>query len=171
MDEIIDRRVTEFDLRDPDKTHGSVSTLLIPVKTVSCLERYHSLKELPGILSRLLLKYRNLALSETLDASEKVQTLYQDKGQGLVKKSFRPIGEDWIQLSILAHGLGISRCLLFVTLLMLELDSMAQSIENGEETRVLGVHTSAQKNRLRCLLELIDHDGACRFVRVLENTS
>ncbi|AOP36431.1 hypothetical protein A0128_20685 [Leptospira tipperaryensis] len=90
---------------------GSPVTLLIPEKII----RLRRLKadKLNEELSFLLKKYQNVALKKKFLGRSFPAISYQRKGLKLKRMNFRPDEKDWIELGVLALGLGVSRCLLF----------------------------------------------------------
>ncbi|MCB1179054.1 MAG: DUF1564 family protein, partial [Leptospiraceae bacterium] len=61
--------------------------------------------------------FYNLGL---LKISNRCKTQFQAKGQNLKRFCLKPENEDWVELSVLANGIGCTRTLLFSILLELE---------------------------------------------------
>lgn len=112
--------------RITDHRSASVATpcsLLIPPEIADDLERLLAELEwsLGRFLRRLVRKYRGLCLEHGLPQMGGVKRCYQAAGTGPRKVSFRVENEVWVELGLLAAYLGMSRCLLFVWLVRLEL--------------------------------------------------
>ncbi len=105
----------------PIRYEKTQSTLLIPAKFLDIfIEKTEGIPR--GIYFHFLLKkYKSLALDGLLPKPDKIKTEYQEKGQFLVKKNFRPFNSDWIELGILADWLGYSRTAIFSWFLILDL--------------------------------------------------
>ena len=106
----------------PGGASVTVSTLLIPDSYVSVLDDILKRRacRLGPYLKYLLIEYRSAVLAKNLPVSEKCKRLYQDAGQDLQRRNFRPDNESWLELGMLARSLGISRCCLFIRLLLLD---------------------------------------------------
>ncbi|XDD52485.1 DUF1564 family protein [Leptospira sp. WS92.C1] len=96
------------------KKKGSPVTLLIPENLV----RLRKLKaaKLNQELNYLLKKYGTVALKKNFLGKNLPAISYQNKGLTLKKMNFRPNEKDWVELGIIALGLGVSKCLLFAIL-------------------------------------------------------
>ncbi len=105
----------------PEKLETTQSSLLIPEKFLDVFEEKTKDQSREVYLQYLLISYRSIVLSGTFAKSNRVKTCYQDEGQNLIKKNFRPFNPDWIELGILANWLGISRTALFTLFLILDL--------------------------------------------------
>jgi hypothetical protein len=103
------------------KTHSTVSTLLIPKKLFRKMKSKLGTQKFPNIFRLLLNRYRGSLTKGNLSLSSRTKTKFQDSGLDLVKFKFRPDDADWVELGILASSAGVSRCLLFVFILELEL--------------------------------------------------
>lgn len=90
---------------------GAPVTLLIPEQII----RMRKLRadKLNLELSFLLKKYQKAALRKKFLGKSFPAVSYQKKGLKLTRMNFRPDEKDWVELGILAQGLGVSRCLLF----------------------------------------------------------
>jgi len=100
----------------------SVSTLLIPEDLMKRLK--YRLKKYGGnteYLSYLISRYRVILRIFTLDPSG-LKTEYQYKNQNLRKVNFRPMPADWAELGTFSIASGKSRCLIFVLLLLMDLN-------------------------------------------------
>lgn len=75
-------------------------------------------------LHSLLRRFRTITHSGLIPEPEKLKTTYQDRDLNLMKVSFKPKNEDWIELGELALAFGKSRCWVFVFLLKLDLVNM-----------------------------------------------
>ncbi|MBE7413468.1 MAG: DUF1564 domain-containing protein [Leptospiraceae bacterium] len=159
---------TEFDLKNSLKASNQVATLLIPEKTVIKLRKFYRLKDIPKILNRLIANYKILPLNEEQNTSKKIQSSYQMEGQNLFKKSFRPIGDDWIKLSILSNGTGDSRCLFFFTLLSIKLEILEGKNPDIEKSLSVGTPTNFNESVLRCMLGLIKSEKQHKYYRAIE---
>lgn len=79
-------------------------------------------------LNYLLKKYKLEVFHKKFPQSIRVKTQYQSYGQELVRVSVRPSNSDWMILSELSQGLGISRCYLFVLLLEIDIDIRTKNV-------------------------------------------
>jgi len=108
-----------------DNYECTVSSLLIPASIIPQLE--HRLKErgcnLKGYLNHLIRGYREIALKQRLLVDKHCKCRYQETGQNLHKYNFRPDNESWIELGQLGRANGISRCFLFVLLLLIDVEN------------------------------------------------
>ncbi|MBM9500614.1 DUF1564 family protein [Leptospira sp. 201903071] len=93
---------------------GSPVTLLIPEQIIR-MRRLRANK-LNQELSFLLQKYQKTALKKKFLGKSFPAISYQRKGLKLKRMNFRPNEKEWVELGILALGLGVSRCLLFAIL-------------------------------------------------------
>lgn len=100
-----------------------VSTLLVPK---SLLIKYNKKQKKHGgkgeYLSYLLKRYRVLLKYYVLNPKG-LKTEYQSEHQNLKKVNFRPLSEDWAELSIFSSATGRSRCLIFTILLFMDLQN------------------------------------------------
>lgn len=99
---------------------SGVSSILIPSDLIKRFE--YCQKRFGGkgkYLNHLILRYR-IILRTFANDSYGMVTEYQFKNQNLQKISFRPLPEDWAELGTFAIASGKSRCLLFVTLLLMD---------------------------------------------------
>ncbi|MBE7412067.1 MAG: DUF1564 domain-containing protein [Leptospiraceae bacterium] len=106
---------------NPDKFERTQSSLLIPEKYMDEFNRRTKIFSREEYFHALLERYRNVLLWKTFDKLDCVKTKYQEEGQSLQKKNFRPENADWIELGEFAQWLGISRTALFTLLLLLDL--------------------------------------------------
>lgn len=101
---------------------SGVSTILIPE---DLMQRYETQEMRYGgktqYFSHLISKYRMMLRSFAHDASS-MTTEYQKSSHTLKKVNFRPIAEDWAELGAFSIASGKSRCLLFVLLLLMDLN-------------------------------------------------
>ncbi|MCE9498974.1 MAG: DUF1564 domain-containing protein [Leptospira sp.] len=98
------------------------STLNIPQRLVPYLEeRAGTSNQLRMYLHSLLDKYRFICYSGNLPGHRGVKTKFQDKGQSVQRKDFRPFNGDWAELKIIAAMHNSSATYIFV--LLLELDA------------------------------------------------
>lgn len=65
--------------------------------------------------------FKTITRSGLIPEPRRLKTEYQAKDQNLVKVSFRPYNDDWIELGELALAFGKSRCWMFVYLLELDI--------------------------------------------------
>jgi hypothetical protein len=130
------------------------STLLIP-------------EELMVVLASRL-KHRNLQMYlhylpgrplPPMNSTGKWKTLYQQKGQKLRRFNFRPDEGDWQKLSMLSVGNGQSRCLLFV--LMMLADVQGVPTQNSQNIRAVFVFLQEKNQFLerRVMGDLKDVEG------------
>lgn len=99
-------------------------------------------KLLRNRLQFLLLKWGEDAVRKKFLGRRLIYAKYQEENLNLVKMNFRPFEEDWCRLSILALGLGVSRCLLFA--ILLELD---KNQKLNRKTKFRGVPTRIRITR------------------------
>ena len=106
----------------PDASPVTVSTLLIPDSLIPVLDDVLDRRgsRLSSYMKFLLVEYRSAILNRSLPVSEKCKCLYQNGGQDLRRRNFRPDNQSWLELGMLARSLGISRCFLFIRLLLLD---------------------------------------------------
>ncbi len=101
----------------------SPCTLLIPGQYVADLE--DRLRNRDCGLSRyvrlLVRRYRPVCLQHGLPQAGGLKRCYQSPGNSLLKKSCRIDAETWAELGQIAAFFGMSRCLVFVWLLKLDL--------------------------------------------------
>lgn len=101
---------------------SGVSTVLIPE---DLMVRYETQEKKYGgktkYFSHLISKYRMMMRSFAYDASS-MTTEYQKSSHKLKKVNFRPIAEDWAELGAFSVASGKSRCLIFVLLLLMDLN-------------------------------------------------
>lgn len=97
------------------------SSLLIPEKFLDVFLEKTTNSSREMYFHDLLKRYRNVVLWKVFAKSKSVKTLYQEEGQNLIKKNFRPSNDDWIEFGLLASWLGISRTALFTLFLVLDL--------------------------------------------------
>ncbi len=111
-----------------------VSTLLIPNglfdKYNKRLIRHNGKRE---YFSYLLKRYRVLLEFYILTPAG-LKTIYQPENQNLKKINFRPLSEDWAELSIFSNAAGRSRCLIFTILLLMDLQNW------GSLLKKIGIH-------------------------------
>ncbi|MBM9576088.1 DUF1564 family protein [Leptospira sp. 201903070] len=93
---------------------GAPVTLLIPEQIIR--KRKLQANKLNQELSFLLQKYQKAALKKRFLGKNFPAISYQSKGLKLKRMNFRPNEKEWVELGILALGLGVSRCLLFAIL-------------------------------------------------------
>lgn len=105
----------------PSQHPTTDSSLLIPNKFFDVFEEKTIFISREEYFSLLLHRYKELALGGIFPKTEKPKTSYQEKDQNLIKVNFRPNNDDWIELGIIAHFLGVSRTALFTWFLILEL--------------------------------------------------
>ena len=67
---------------------------------------------------------------EEREPSEKMKILYQKKGRDLQRWDFRPDNVSWHLLTEFSRAYGISRCLFFVRMLLLEAGLSSDEQEN-----------------------------------------
>ncbi len=60
-------------------------------------------------------------MSGGLGQRETVKKVFQDPGNNLVKRNFKPFNQDWIQFDTLSDYLGLSKTALFTLLLVLDI--------------------------------------------------
>lgn len=134
----------EFPLDEIEKHEASISTLLIPealMKNFS--EQKKKCRNNLSLYLRLLLKrYRILTHSGLIPKPNKIKTEYQEKDLHLKRLNFRPMNDDWLELSELALAFGKSRCWLFVYLLKLDISGLWKILRQARLT--FGVPTSAK---------------------------
>lgn len=103
-------------------TGSGVSTLLIPKDLIKRFDRRLKIKGgKTKYFAYLIGQYRTMLRSFSLDASG-LKTEYQWKNQELQKINFRPQNDDWAELGAFSVASGKSRCLLFVYLLLMDLN-------------------------------------------------
>ena len=101
---------------------SGVSTLLIPKDLINRFNRRLKIKGgKTKYFGYLIGLYRTMLRSFCYDASG-VRTEYQWKNQELQKINFRPQNNDWAELGAFSAASGKSRCLLFVYLLLMDLN-------------------------------------------------
>jgi len=107
----------------PDASPVTVSTLLIPDSLIPVLDDVLDRRgsRLSSYMKFLLVEYRSAILDRSLPVSQKCKCLYQNAGQDLHRRNFRPDNESWLELGMLARSLGVSRCCLFIRLLLLDM--------------------------------------------------
>ena len=115
----------------PIKHRKTQSSLLIPQRLLDVF--YEKTKDIPKeiFFHYLLKKYKGLVMDGLFNQSKKVKTSYQNSGENLVKKNFRPFNPDWIELGIVANYLGFSRTALFTWFLTLELGDLDQILRDN----------------------------------------
>lgn len=122
MEEINDQMFQEKIQTSAPMAGSSVSTLLIPEDLLKRFNR--RLKRKGGkkkYFTYLVGLYRTILRSFCNEASG-LRTEYQWKNQKLQKVNFRPENEDWAELGAFSAASGKSRCLLFVYLLLMDLN-------------------------------------------------
>lgn len=112
-----------FTIDSIDTLKTTSSTLLIPK---SLYQGYLEKKLENGnkksvYLRNLLWMFKTITRSGLIPEPRRLKTEYQAKDQNLVKVSFRPYNDDWIELGELALAFGKSRCWMFVYLLELDI--------------------------------------------------
>ena len=109
--------------KNPSGIGRTVSTLLIPLDYCLLLkaEQKRLNCNLNGYLRYLVEKYRYGLTEERYPYNRNMKTRYQGPGLNLEPRNFRPDNELWAEFDVLARGRGLSKCLLFVWLLKLEL--------------------------------------------------
>ncbi|MCB1179196.1 MAG: DUF1564 family protein, partial [Leptospiraceae bacterium] len=142
---------------------GTVSTLLIPeILAIQMEARFNKGYKMHGVLRFLLNKYRKFIASGQIPRSRKFKLKFQEKGQNLISKKFRPGNKDWAELGIWAYGLGCSRCWLFSYLLELELSLMGEFLALPE---MIDLHTTLTNSTPKAIWQFTDKNTA--FKRVL----
>ncbi|HNO21618.1 MAG TPA: DUF1564 family protein [Leptospiraceae bacterium] len=121
--EDIDIQLYQEEIQKNISHSGSgVSTVLIPE---DLMLRYETQEQKFGgktqYFSHLISKYRMMLRSFAHDESS-MTTEYQKSSHKLKKVNFRPIAEDWAELGAFSIASGKSRCLLFVLLLLMDLN-------------------------------------------------
>ncbi|MCB1179415.1 MAG: DUF1564 family protein [Leptospiraceae bacterium] len=141
----------------------TVSTLLIPQALLIHIENKFGKKyQLDDILSCLISKYKKFIASSQIRPSKSFKLKFQEEGLNLIPKKFRPENKDWMELGIIAYGLGYSRCWLFSYLLELEFSLMGEFLELPELMEALAtLSTATPKN----IWQLTNKNTA--FLRIL----
>ncbi len=104
-------------------TPSTASTVLIPNYLVDAMEaRLESHDWSVRTYLRFLLdRFRDTITNQRTKHPASCKKTYQAAGLELQPKHFRPTDTDWAELGILADSLGLTKCLLFVLLLTLDL--------------------------------------------------
>lgn len=104
-------------------TQESPCTLLIPAQYIADMEERLSHRKggLGRYVRHLVRRYRPVCLQYGFPQAGGLKRSYQRPGVSLQKKSCRVDAETWAELGQIAAFLGMSRCLLFVWLLKLDL--------------------------------------------------
>ncbi|HNF16710.1 MAG TPA: DUF1564 family protein [Leptospiraceae bacterium] len=108
-----------------------VSTLLIPEDLMKRLR--YKLKSYGGnaqYLTYLISRYKIILRTFTMDPSG-LKTEYQYKNQNLKKVNFRPLAADWAELGTFSIASGKSRCLIFVLLLLMDLNGWGKLMKRA----------------------------------------
>lgn len=104
------------------KKMDTSSTLNIPDRLMPFLnEKAGTASQLTWYLRQLLNRYRYICYSGALPSYEGIKTKFQEKGQGMNKRSFRPKNDDWAELKLIAAMHGMTATFFFV--ILIELDS------------------------------------------------
>ncbi|MCE9499623.1 MAG: DUF1564 domain-containing protein [Leptospira sp.] len=105
----------------PEKVPITQSSLLVPRRFLEdFIERTEwTSKEI--YFSILIKKYGHLIMSGALGSRQTVKKRFQNPGNDLVKKNFKPANDDWIQFDVLSDYLGLSKTGLFTLLLVLDI--------------------------------------------------
>lgn len=106
-----------------------VSTFLIPKELLQgYMERLQHFKSKGEYFTYLLFRFRPLIKYYIIQPSGlKVQ--YQASYQGLQRENLRVKNEDWAELTVLSASTGMSRCLLFVSLLLMDLQGWGSLLQ------------------------------------------
>ena len=108
-----------------------VSTFLIPKEMMKgYAERLQLYKSKGDYLNYLISRFRVL-LGYYIIHPSGLKTQYQTPYQDLHKENLRVKDEDWAELTVLSASTGMSRCLLFIRLLQMDLqdwDSLLKKI-------------------------------------------
>ena len=94
--------------------NSGVSTLLIPSRHLDLLDRACAGSSINALLARLMA----FALVPAEITSSILRTQYQSDGLNLSRCSFRVTNRTWFQLGQLARLHGVSRCRMFMVLLI-----------------------------------------------------
>ncbi len=110
---------------------NGVSTFLIPKKLMKGYsERLKQFKSKGDYFSYLLSRFRTM-LSYYIAHPSGLKTQYQIPHQNLHKENLRVKEVDWAELTVFSASTGMSRCLLFVSFLQMDLqgwDSLLKKI-------------------------------------------
>ncbi len=112
----------------PSHQQSTPGTLLLPCNYLIDFEKRMSelgIRSISKYLQFLLKKYQVSIFNYGFPRSNKTKTQYQDLGRNLLRINIRASNTDWIVLSELSHGLGFSRCYVFV--ILFELDTGIRS--------------------------------------------
>ncbi len=107
----------------PESHLTTPGTLLIPeAYSALMIERMQKLnmRSFSIYFRYLISEYKVSVLSSRFPVSQNIKKKYQTNGLSLRRVSIRSSNEDWLILSELSHGTGLSRCFVFV--LLFEMD-------------------------------------------------
>ncbi len=102
---------------------GIPVTVLLPRNVREILMVYLARRGSPpaNLLQFALRKYGPILRTGILPVHKGTRKLYQRDGMNLVRFDFRVSEQDWAVLTEIAHGMGLSRCLVFTALVETEL--------------------------------------------------
>jgi len=109
--------------------HTAISTLLIPENCVRMLER----ALLHASMDELIFKLTSVVVPTQLRPGG-LRIRYQQNRLKLVRRDFRVDKAIWFRLGQMARALGVSRCLLFVTLLRAFSEKVSEFRQNFHPT-------------------------------------
>lgn len=101
-------------MKDSAAQSNGVSTLLIPTQHLELLDQACANHGINVLIGKMMV----FALVPCRISSTIVRTKYQDDGLGLIRCCFRVTDTTWYQLGQLARLYGVSRCRMFIILLI-----------------------------------------------------
>jgi hypothetical protein len=106
-----------------DFRYSTPSTFLIPESLIAGVQRHLENQggQMCKLLRVLLRTYRIQIVRGAIRCSRHAKTEYQSPGHDLQRITFRPDNQSWLELGQLANFLGVSRCLMFIILLKMEM--------------------------------------------------
>ncbi|MCE9499958.1 MAG: DUF1564 domain-containing protein [Leptospira sp.] len=106
---------------EPILMERTQSTLLIPERFIGDFISKTDSSGREMYFHFLLKRYAPLVMAGVFGQRKKVKTCFQEKGNNLIRKNFRPFNPDWIEFGMLADYLGVSRTDLFTMFLKLDI--------------------------------------------------
>jgi len=80
-----------------------------------------------------------------------VKKVFQDPGNNLVKRNFKPFNQDWIQFDTLSDYLGLSKTALFTLLLVLDIAGWREILAEKFYNRGVPPAISEFSSRIRMI--------------------
>ena len=97
------------------------STLLIPDRLLNDFKEKTDSNSRELYFHLLLKRYSPLILTGAFGSRRSIKIRFQNQGENLVRKNFKPLNEDWAQCQLLADYLGFSMTAVFTMLLTLDI--------------------------------------------------